>query len=212
MYDFGSHDGRPYLVMELVDGRNLAEELSVSRLLAPGRVAYLAAQTAAGLAAAHRHGVIHRDIKPGNLLVYADDTLRIADFGIARFTDEATAGLTTSGQVIGTSAYLAPERALGRPAVPASDMYSFGCVIYELLVGHPPFRGDNAASVVHQHVATPPIPLGRLRPELPGALEDYVARLLSKEPGYRPTADEAAAWFDAWLHDRPASMGTAPLS
>lgn len=204
LYDAGSHQSRPYLVMEYVEGRSLAEELSVHGGLAPERVADLAAQIAEGLSAAHQQGVVHRDIKPSNLLLSADGAVKIADFGIARIVDEAEVSLTATGQLMGTSTYLAPERALGRPAGPASDVYALGCVLYELLTGHPPFRGDTAAAVVHQHVAATPARPGRLRSGLPGSLEDYLLRLLAKEPGHRPTAERVRDWFAAWRDSRTA--------
>ncbi|MEU9115874.1 protein kinase [Streptomyces sp. NPDC048483] len=164
-------------------------------------MADIAVQVAAGLAAAHREGVVHRDIKPSNLMLAADGTVKITDFGIAHFTEEA--GSVTAGQVVGSSWYLAPERGLGRPAGPPSDVYSLGCVLYELATGRPPFRGDNPAAVVYQHVDVPPAPPGRLRPGLPGAWEDYLLRLLAKEPGRRPTIEQIADWFAAWRAERP---------
>ncbi|MEU8303136.1 serine/threonine-protein kinase [Actinomadura sp. NPDC048955] len=205
VYDFGTHEGRLFLVMEYVDGHSLAREGAVRGAMTPARVADIAAQAAAGLSAAHRQGVVHRDIKPGNLLLAADGTLKIADFGIARFTGEASAALTMTGQVIGTSTYLAPERGLGRPAGAPSDVYSLGCVLYELLTGRPPFHGDSAAAVVFQHVDAAPVPPRHACPGLPGAFEDYLMRLLSKQPEQRPTAPEVAAWFAErpWHADRP---------
>lgn len=141
--DFGEYDNRLYLVMELVEGDSLARVLSVSGALPAERVAQLAAQAAAGLAAAHQQGIVHRDVKPANLLLDAGGTLKIGDFGIARFLDDPGAALTATGQIVGTGLYLAPERALGRPAGPASDMYSLGCVLYQLLSGRPPFQSYN---------------------------------------------------------------------
>ncbi|GAO12850.1 hypothetical protein TPA0598_13_00340 [Streptomyces lydicamycinicus] len=131
--DFGEHEDRLFLVMELVDGDSLADLLTVSGPLPAEHVARIAAQAALGLAAAHRQGIVHRDIKPANLLLGADDTLKIGDFGIARFRDDPGASLTATGQIVGTSLYLAPERALGRTAGPASDAYSLGCVLYPLV-------------------------------------------------------------------------------
>lgn len=206
VYDFGTHEGRLFLVMEHVQGHSLAHAGPLRGAMTPSRVADIAAQAAAGLSAAHRQGVVHRDIKPGNLLLAADGTVKIADFGIARFTGEASASLTMTGQVIGTSTYLAPERGLGRPACAASDVYSLGCVLYELLTGRPPFQGDNAAAVVFQHVDAAPEPPRNWCPGLPGTFEDYLMRLLSKRPEQRPTAAEVAAWFaeQSWRADRPA--------
>lgn len=212
LYDAGSHQGRLFLVMEFVDGRSLAEELAAHGALAPEHVADLAAQIARGLSAAHQQGVIHRDIKPGNLLLSSDGTVKIADFGIARIADETALSLTTTGQLLGTSTYLAPERAVGRPAGPASDVYSLGCVLHELLTGRPPFGGDTAAAVVHQHVHTVPARPGQLRPGLPGSFEDYLLCLLAKEPGQRPTAEPVADWFAAWQDSGPAVSPAQPRS
>ncbi|WP_235490275.1 serine/threonine-protein kinase [Streptomyces roseoverticillatus] len=195
VYDFGSWEGRFYLVMELVRGPSLAQELSARGPLAPRRAARIAAQSAAGLAAAHRQGVVHRDIKPGNLMVDADDTLKIGDFGIARFVDETSAALTRVGQIVGTSTYLAPERALGKVAGPASDVYALGCVLYQLLAGQPPFWADSPTALLYLHVDTPPVPPRQHRADLPPAFEAYLLRMLAKKPEDRPTAQEVADWF-----------------
>ncbi|MET8960281.1 serine/threonine-protein kinase [Streptomyces sp. NPDC004074] len=202
VYDFGSHDGRPYLVMELVDGWNLSQERSVYGVLAPREAAGIAAQMAAGLAAAHRHGVIHRDVKPANVMLTIDRNVKLTDFGIARFADAAAGALTATGKIVGSAAYLAPERAMGHSALPASDVYSLGCVLYELLTGHPPFRGTNSLAVVQQHVEARPAPPTHLRPDIPPALADYVMCMLSKDADGRPTADQAAAWLEDW-HQSP---------
>nr|WP_272923073.1 serine/threonine-protein kinase [Streptomyces sp. SID5464] len=199
--DFGEYDNRLYLVMELVEGDSLAGVLSVSGALPAERVAQLAAQAAAGLAAAHQQGIVHRDIKPANLLLDAGGTLKIGDFGIARFLDDPGAALTATGQIVGTGLYLAPERALGRPAGPASDMYSLGCVLYQLLSGRPPFQADTAVALLHQHLDNAPVPPRELGVAgLPPAFESYLLALLAKQPEDRPTAQQAAEWFagGAW--------------
>ncbi|MEU5390227.1 serine/threonine-protein kinase [Streptomyces tibetensis] len=204
VYDFGSHDGQSYLVMELVSGWSLAQERSLRQALPPQEAAAIAAQVAAGLAAAHRQGVIHRDIKPANVMLSTDRIAKIADFGIARFADEAAGALTATGKILGTADYLAPERALGRPAIPASDVYSLGCVLYELITGRPPFRGATSLTVVQQHVDAAPPPPVHLRPETPQALSDYVLCLLAKDPAHRPTAEQVA--------DQLGAQGRAPFS
>ncbi|MEU6467312.1 serine/threonine-protein kinase [Streptomyces sp. NPDC046976] len=193
--DFGEFEGRLFLVMELVDGGSLDGLLSASGPLSAERVATIAAQAAVGLALAHRQGIVHRDIKPANLLLSADDTLKIGDFGIARFFDDPNSALTATGQIVGTSLYLAPERALGRTAGPASDVYSLGCVLYQLLTGRPPFQADSPLAVLHQHLDATPVPPRQLRTDLSPAFENYLLGLLAKEPESRPTADEVADWF-----------------
>lgn len=197
MYDFGAHHDQPHLVMELVDGWNLAQERSLRGALPPAEAAAITAQAAAGLAAAHQEGVVHRDVKPANVMLTTDRTVKITDFGIARFAEAAASGLTATGKIIGTADYLAPERALGRPAQPASDVYSLGCVLYELLTGRPPFSAATSLAVVQQHVSATPAPPDRLRPDIPQPLSDYVLHMLAKDPAHRPTAEQAAGWLAA---------------
>ncbi|MFE1232694.1 protein kinase [Streptomyces sp. NPDC058745] len=222
VFDFGTWDGKLYLVMELVEGSSLAGDAGTAPVLPPERVAVVAAHAAAGLAAAHRQGVVHRDIKPGNLLLDTDGTVKLADFGIARFVDDPSAALTTTGQIVGTGLYLAPERALGQPASSASDVYSLGCVLYQLLTGRPPFQGDTATALLYQHIDTPPAPPRQLGVGLPAAFEAYLLTLLAKQPEQRPAAQAIAEWFGsgAWrehplpspvAHPAPPSH-PAPLS
>ncbi|MFE6199928.1 serine/threonine-protein kinase [Streptomyces sp. NPDC057838] len=209
--DFGEYDNRLYLVMELVEGDSLAGVLAASGALPAGRVADLAAQAAAGLAAAHAQGIVHRDIKPANLLLDVHGTLKIGDFGIARFLDDPGAALTATGQIVGTGLYLAPERALGQPAGPASDMYSLGCVLYQLLSGRPPFQADTAVALLHQHLDAAPVPPRELGVAgLPPAFENYLLGLLAKHPEDRPSAQQAAEWFagGAW-QGRPEPLPEA---
>ncbi|MEV6248263.1 protein kinase [Streptomyces sp. NPDC051742] len=219
VFDFGTWDGKLFLVMELVEGDSLAGSPSDPLILPAERVAVVAAHAAAGLAAAHRQGVVHRDIKPGNLLVDAEGTVKLADFGIARFVDDPSAGLTTTGQIVGTGLYLAPERALGQPASSASDVYSLGCVLYQLLTGRPPFRADTATALLYQHIDTAPVPPGRLGVALPPEFETYLLSLLAKQPEQRPSAQAIADWFSsgAWRaypraaqHHGPAQQHHGP--
>ncbi|WNI33541.1 serine/threonine-protein kinase [Streptomyces sp. ITFR-6] len=200
VFDFGSWEDRLFLVMELVEGRSLADLLLAQERLDPEQVARIAGQAAAGLAAAHRQGIVHRDIKPGNLMLDAEGSVKIGDFGIAQFVDDPSAALTTTGHIVGTSLYLAPERALGRTADAASDMYSLGCVIYQLLLGQPPFRSDTPTATLYQHVDTPPVPLRQRGVEMSAAFDSYLLGLLAKQPEDRPTAQQVADWFsgEAW--------------
>ena len=155
-FDFGSHGDGFYLAMELVEGRTVSQELKRHGPLPADRAVGIIRQAAAGLAAAHRIGIVHRDIKPGNLLLADDGTVKVADFGIVRFLHDTTTTLTATGQIVGTSHYLSPERALGKPAEAPSDVYALGCVLYQLVTGHPPFLADEPASLVWPRA--PPYP------------------------------------------------------
>ncbi|WP_328904241.1 MULTISPECIES: serine/threonine-protein kinase [unclassified Streptomyces] len=207
VFDFGAWENRLFLVMELVEGRSLADLLLAQERLGPEQAARIAGQAAAGLAAAHRQGIVHRDIKPGNLMLDGEGTVKIGDFGIAQFVDDPSAALTTTGHIVGTSLYLAPERALGRTADAASDMYSLGCVVYQLLLGDPPFRSDTATATLYQHVDTPPVPLRQRGVDVSAAFDTYLLGLLAKQPEDRPTAQQVADWFqgDAW-RGRPEAL------
>ncbi|WP_228993543.1 serine/threonine-protein kinase [Streptomyces sp. DH8] len=200
VFDFGAWEDRFFLVMELVEGQSLGDLLAAQERVHPEQVARIAGQAAAGLAAAHRQGIVHRDIKPGNLMLDADGSVKIGDFGIAQFVDDPSTALTTAGHIVGTSLYLAPERALGRTADSASDMYSLGCVVYQLLLGEPPFRSDTATATLYQHVDTPPVPLRQRGVDISAAFDAYLLGLLAKQPEARPTAQQVSDWFrtDAW--------------
>ncbi|WP_452832447.1 serine/threonine-protein kinase [Streptomyces litmocidini] len=212
VFDFGTWDGKLFLVMELVEGDSLQGSPSDPLILPAERVAVVAAHAAAGLAAAHRQGVVHRDIKPGNLLVDAEGTVKLADFGIARFVDDPSAALTTTGQIVGTGLYLAPERALGQPASPASDVYSLGCVLYQLVTGRPPFRADTATALLYQHIDTAPVPPSRLGAALPSDFETYLLSLLAKQPEQRPSAQAIADWFSSGAWRGSGYPGAAPVA
>jgi hypothetical protein len=209
VYDFGQHDDTWFLVMELVEGRSVADELRAHGAMAPGPAAEIITQAAAGLCAAHRQGVIHRDVKPGNLLLAADGTVKIADFGIARLVSGAHAALTSTGEIAGTSHYLAPERAKGRPGGPEADVYALGCVLYQLVTGHPPFHGDTPVAVAYQHVDADPVPPGELRPALAGTFERFLLQMLAKDPTQRPTAEQVALWDPASTDVEALETGAA---
>jgi serine/threonine-protein kinase len=191
-FDFGPHGNGYFIAMELVDGRTVSEELRRSGSLPAERAVDIIRQAAAGVAAAHQLGLIHRDLKPGNLLLTEGGRVKVADFGIVRFLDDTTTTLTATGQIVGTSHYLSPERALGQPAERPSDVYALGCVLYQLVTGHPPFMAEDPASVMYQHVETEPVPPSELRPELAGDFEAFLFWLLAKDPAQRPTAAEVA--------------------
>ncbi|MGW3109669.1 serine/threonine-protein kinase [Streptomyces sp. NPDC001100] len=211
--DFGEQEGRLFLVMELVQGDSLSHVLAQAGSLPAEQVARIAAHSAAGMAAAHEQGIVHRDIKPGNLLLDADGSVKIADFGIAQFMNDPGGALTATGQIVGTSLYIAPERALGKPAGPPSDVYSLGCVLYQLLTGQTPFRAGSAIAVLHHHLDTAPVPPRELGVGLPPAFENYLLGLLAKRPEDRPTAGQAANWFasGAWKgHPEPLPAAAPP--
>jgi serine/threonine-protein kinase len=190
--DFGSHGDGYFLAMELVEGHSVSEELRKHGPLPADRAVDIVRQAAAGLAAAHQHGIVHRDIKPGNLMLTSDGQVKVADFGIVRFLTDTTTTLTSTGQIVGTSHYLAPERALGRPAGTASDVYALGCVLYQLVTGQPPFVADDPAAIMYQHVEMNPARPSLVRSHLAGVFEDLLYWMLAKEPNHRPTARQVA--------------------
>jgi len=196
VYDYGEAglDHSPYLVMELVDGPSLAEVLARGPL-DPVRTAHVVAQAAAALDAAHRVGLVHRDVKPLNILLGPGNRVKVTDFGIAHAAGSAP--LTGNGIVMGTPAYLAPERAAGAPGLPLSDLYSLGIVAYECLTGAPPFDGTPAEVMgAHLHRPLPPLPAG-----VPPSLADLVTRLTAKNPAARPAAASAVAAVAGRLRD-----------
>ncbi|MEU7897627.1 serine/threonine-protein kinase [Nonomuraea sp. NPDC049152] len=188
VFDTGEQNGRPYLVMELLTGRSLADELADGHRYNIPEVCRLMSQAASGLDAAHKAGVVHRDVKPANLHRTADGTLKIVDFGIAQVASE-TSRLTTVGTVVGTAAYLAPEQINGEPGTAASDLYALGCVAYELLCGQPPFSGG-AADLMRKHVFEAPAPPSQVRPDVPPGLDRLVLSMLAKDPADRPANAE----------------------
>jgi len=185
VYDSGDDNGVPYLVMPYLQGGTLVERMAAGAL-SPDTALRWIGELAMALDAAHSHGVLHRDVKPANVLLGAGDRALLADFGIAK-SGEAATQLTATGVVIGTPTYMAPELAQGRPASPASDLYALAVLAYEMLTGAPPFSGESALSLLHQHVTTPP-PSVRARATLPAALDAVFARALAKDPAQRPAS------------------------
>jgi serine/threonine protein kinase len=209
VYDAGEQaDGRPYIVMEYVDGETLADVLSERGPLPADEAAILVAQACRGLAHAHAAGLVHRDMKPQNLLLRRDGTLKVADFGIARAA-EGTA-LTQAGTVLGTAAYLSPEQALGQKATPAADVYSLGAVLYELLTGRPPYELDSLADLAAKQAEGAITPVSELAAGIPLRVEDAVMRSLARNPAYRPaSANELARELEPT--ETETETATAPL-
>ncbi len=186
VYDWGQQGGTYFIVMEYVNGQTLADVLRVEGKISATRAATLSSEVAAALGFAHRNGVVHRDVKPGNILVTDAGDVKVADFGIARVANAGTdAGLTQAGSVMGTAAYFSPEQAQGASPDPRSDLYSLGIVMYEMVGGRPPFTGDNPVSIAYKQVHEAPPRLRDLSPDVPVAYEAIVAKLLAKDPAAR---------------------------
>ncbi len=182
IFDRSEWDGTPYIAMELVEGRTLKELVIERGPLEPGVAVNLTEQILRALGYAHRRGIVHRDVKPQNVILDAEGQVKVADFGIAR---AGHSDMTETGAIVGTVAYLSPEQAQGMPVDRRSDLYSAGVVLYELLTGHVPFEGEAAVSVALKHVSEHPVPPGQLRPGVPAALEAVVMRALEKDPTMR---------------------------
>ncbi|RJL34583.1 serine/threonine protein kinase [Bailinhaonella thermotolerans] len=200
VYDYGEGPPRPWLVMEYVRGESLAAILAREGRLAVDRTLDIVAQTAEALAAAHAAGLVHRDVKPGNLLITGSGTVKVTDFGIAWASDATP--LTRTGTLVGTPLYLSPEQAAGRAATTLSDIYSLGVIAFQCLSGSPPFVGNPAAvALAHRDQPLPPLPA-----DVPEPVRGFVAALTAKHPGARPgDAHTVAAWARALLAVLPST-------
>ncbi|MEO7556853.1 MAG: Stk1 family PASTA domain-containing Ser/Thr kinase [Acidimicrobiales bacterium] len=195
VFDWGQEKGTYFIVMEYVEGRSLAEILSAEGPLHPQRAAEVAADVAAALGFAHRNGVIHRDVKPGNVLVSPSGQVKVADFGIARALESgAEENLTQAGSVMGTATYFSPEQAQGLVLDPRSDLYALGVVLYEMVTGRPPFTGDSPVAIAYKHVQEQPPRPRSVNPDVPADLEAIIGKLLSKDRENRyASADDLRA-------------------
>jgi eukaryotic-like serine/threonine-protein kinase len=207
LFDFGESDGRPFIVFEYLPGGTLTERLRPGEPMADADAARVAAELAAALAHAHARGVLHRDVlhrdvKPSNVLFDEEDNAKLADFGIARLGDAST--LTEAGTVMGTAGYISPEQAQAEPVTPATDVYAFGVVIYQLLTGRLPFEGEAALQVAARHVNEEPTPIAELRPDAPPALDRVATWSLAKRPEDRPA--DGAALVAALTQGAPAPV------
>ena len=187
VFDVGEADGRPFVVMELIEGRSLDDRLRTEGRLGPADAATVVAAVLDGLAAAHARGLVHRDVKPSNVLLPDEGGVKLADFGIAADLGSSTS-LTGSGQVVGSPRYLAPERVDGEAATAASDVYAAGIVLYELLAGRVPFAADNPVATAVAHQQQPVPPLIELAPHVPAGLAAVAERALAKDPSQRFTS------------------------
>jgi serine/threonine-protein kinase len=193
VFDWGEDGGTYFIVMEYVDGQPLSAVLRSTGPMGPGRVADIGIHVAAALAFAHRHGVIHRDIKPGNVLITSEGQVKVTDFGIARAVNTEES-LTQTGAVMGTATYFSPEQAEGVGVDSRSDIYSLGVVLYEMVAGRPPFLGDTPVAVASKHVRDQPPALRDLAPAVPAALEAVIMKAMAKSAADRyPNADELRA-------------------
>jgi beta-lactam-binding protein with PASTA domain/predicted Ser/Thr protein kinase len=194
----------PYIVMEYVEGRTLRDVLASEGRMLPQRALEITAQICAALEQAHRAGIVHRDIKPGNVMLTPAGEVKVMDFGIARAVTGASATMTQTAAVIGTAHYLSPEQARGEHVDARSDIYSTGCLLYELLTGAPPFTGDTPVAVAYQHVREDPLPPSHLEPDVSPSMDAIVFKAMAKNPANRyQTAGEMRADLERALAGAP---------
>jgi eukaryotic-like serine/threonine-protein kinase len=212
VFDWGEDDGSYFIVMEYVQGRPLSAVLRDPQRMPFRQIATIGAGVAAALAFAHRHGVVHRDVKPGNVLITPEGDVKVTDFGIARAmnTEES---LTQTGAVMGTAAYFSPEQAEGKGVDSRSDIYSLGVVLYEMAVGRPPFTGDSPVAVASKHVRDQPVLPRQVNPSVPPALEAVIMKAMAKNPDDRyGSAEELRADLLRFADGRPVEAGDPGLT
>jgi eukaryotic-like serine/threonine-protein kinase len=202
VYDTGSENGTHFIVMEYVEGRTLKDVVRQEGPLYPARVAEICADVSAALVAAHARGLIHRDIKPGNVMLTPDGKVKVMDFGIARATTSET--ITQTAAVIGTAQYISPEQAQGQTVDYRSDLYSLGCCLYEMLTGTVPFTGATPVAIAYRHVREDPTPPRMLNPDVPPPLEAICLKAMAKLPDNRyQTAAELRADLERFRNGEP---------
>src|SRR5438552_4230395 len=202
IYDWGQEDGTYFIVMEYVEGRALRDLIRSEAPLDPNQAAEITAEIASALAFAHRNGVVHRDVKPGNVLLTQSGTVKVTDFGIARAG--TSDGLTQTGSVMGTATYFSPEQAQGLPVDGRSDVYALGVVLYEMVTGVAPFTAESPVSVAYKHVREDPVPPSERNPDVPPDLEQIILTALAKLPENRyQTADDMRADILRFRRGRP---------
>ncbi len=223
VYDTGEDNSGnshvPFIVMEFVDGRTIRDLLRDDRRLLPERALEITDGVLRALDYSHRNGIVHRDIKPGNVMLSRSGEIKVMDFGIARAVADTQATMTQTAQVIGTAQYLSPEQARGERVDFRSDLYSVGCLLYELLTGRPPFTGDSPVAIAYQHVRENPVPPTRVDPELPAWADAIVLRAMAKSPAdrYQAAADmradiqRALSGFPVAPARPPAGYGPGPM-
>ncbi len=217
VYDTGEDDTGtshiPFIVMEYVDGRTIRDLLRDDRRLLPDRALEITDGVLRALDYSHRNGIVHRDIKPGNVMLNRQGEIKVMDFGIARAMSDNQATMTQTAQVIGTAQYLSPEQARGERVDSRSDLYSVGCLLYDLLTGRPPFTGDSPVAIAYQHVRENPIPPSRVDPELPGWADPIVLRAMAKDPNDRyQSASEMRSDLQRALSGYPVGAQMRPTS
>jgi len=201
----------PYIVMEYVDGRTLRDLLRDDRRLLPERALEITDGVLRALDYSHKNGIVHRDIKPGNVMLTRSGDVKVMDFGIARAVSDAQATMTQTAQVIGTAQYLSPEQARGERVDARSDLYSTGCLLYELLTGRPPFTGDSPVAIAYQHVRENPVPPSRVDPEIPAWADSIVLKAMAKDPGDRyQSAGEMRNDIQRALQGMPLAASATP--
>jgi len=204
IYDWGEEEGTYFIVMEYVEGRTLRQVIREDGPVPPRRAAEIGADMAAAVGFAHKNGMIHRDLKPGNVLISSTGQVKVTDFGIARAASNAQEALTQTGAVMGTATYFSPEQAQGRPIDFRSDVYALGIVLYEMVVGRPPFYNENPVAVAYQHVRERPIPPRQHNAKIPVPFEAIVLKSLAKNPANRyASAEELRADLMRFRSGRP---------